>query len=386
MPSDTDLSSALNDVETDIVNLARNDATFDSRFSLDNPTRIVQAINAQDMWIIGSLFEDGVIQSGDLVIFNDPDTNDILYFEGGAHNRLRWVGRGANRVSSGVRSLDNDRTISVNSKTGVVTVSVANGAVTTRHIVDNAVTGAKLPSNAVNSGILAIDSVTNSKIPDNAVTRSKIASGAINATKLDTDNVGNVRDALTRYDVSNQMEWIEVINAAEEVAFTPQNSVSGVGTQEYYDTKYLRLGRLIMVSGYLYVWTANRGRHNSNIESFTSYFDLPTLPKVLAEGGVIAPSVGVATGDYEVQTAPLDTGGSVENRTAPRGEHENASIYTGGNKIYISVKKPSPSTPGQIPRPELSEVFLNFAINYYEIPGADDDWGEFYWDGMTWPT
>jgi hypothetical protein len=67
--------------------------------------------------------------------------------------------------------------------------TIANNAVTTTKIADEAVITAKIANNAVTSDKIADNAVTTTKIATNAVTTAKIADNAVTSTKISTSAV-----------------------------------------------------------------------------------------------------------------------------------------------------------------------------------------------------
>jgi len=79
--------------------------------------------------------------------------------------------------------------------TGSGALTIANDAVTTVKIADNAVTADKIVGSAINSARLADDAVTTAKIADNAVTADQIASNAVTTARIADDAVTSAKIA-----------------------------------------------------------------------------------------------------------------------------------------------------------------------------------------------
>ena len=65
--------------------------------------------------------------------------------------------------------------------------TVADGAITTAKLADNAVNDSKINAGAVTTTKLADNAVNSTKLADSAATTAKIASGAVDTTKVAAD-------------------------------------------------------------------------------------------------------------------------------------------------------------------------------------------------------
>ena len=72
---------------------------------------------------------------------------------------------------------------------GAVATDIANGAISTAMLADNAVTSAKILDGNVITAKLGDNAITTVKINADAVTSAKIAAGAVQSSELDTDAV-----------------------------------------------------------------------------------------------------------------------------------------------------------------------------------------------------
>lgn len=73
----------------------------------------------------------------------------------------------------------------------VQTRDIQNGAITSRHIVDDAVTTEKIGDGEVKSGNIAPKAVTTEKLPDLSVTSEKLADYAVTSEKIADGSVGS---------------------------------------------------------------------------------------------------------------------------------------------------------------------------------------------------
>jgi len=123
-------------------------------------------------------------------------------------------------------------TITAAASTPVVRRAQAAGSINTTHIVDNAITAAKIAADAVGSSEIAAGAVGTSEIADGAVTATKIAAGAVDAShiaagavdtsELATDAVTSAKIAASAVDTS------ELANNAVTVAKIANGAVTSL--------------------------------------------------------------------------------------------------------------------------------------------------------------
>ena len=99
-----------------------------------------------------------------------------------------------------------------------------DGEISTRHLADGAVTGAKIAPNAVTTGKINDGAVEEAKLAPSSVTSAKIKNGEIGIGKLDTSLqtfLGTVDDLLTEY---NSTDFITFSDLGTIQNTTPLNS------------------------------------------------------------------------------------------------------------------------------------------------------------------
>jgi len=142
----------------------------------------VQSISIADGAVTGSKLADSAIIAGSHVAVTRNVDNNLVISAEVPEGGLLEVASDATLSGKGTPGeplgLAENAVTSTNiTNNAVITAKIADGAVGTRKISDNAVTSSKIADGAIASADLASNSVTTAKIQDGAVTQAKLAAG-----------------------------------------------------------------------------------------------------------------------------------------------------------------------------------------------------------------
>ena len=161
----------------------------------------------------GSRYVDkfgGSIMTGDLLIGEDA----VVKFEGATDNE--------HEITLTVADPSADSTITLPNTTGTVVTTGDIGTVVNGMIAADAITGAKIDDDQINSEHYAAASIDTEHIADSQITTSKIANDAVTADKIDDDAITNAK---INTDASIDLSKLEVITSNRIVGNDSGNAV-----------------------------------------------------------------------------------------------------------------------------------------------------------------